>query len=63
MTDESEIYFEITVVGASAKVVALDAATGIEVVAIAPAKTPVADLKRLALGKLKAAIAREAETP
>jgi molybdopterin-binding protein len=63
MADESEIYFEITIVGTSAKVVALDAATGVEVVAIAPAKTSVADLKRLALGKLRVAIAREAETP
>jgi hypothetical protein len=33
------------------------------VVAIAPAKTPVADLKRLALGKLKVAIARDARIP
>lgn len=63
MAGESEVYFEITIVGTSAKVVALDATTGVEVVASAPAKTPVADLKRLALGKLKLAIAREAETP
>jgi hypothetical protein len=61
MPDKSEVYFEITIVGTSAKVVALDAATGVEVVAIAPAKTLVADLKRLALGKLKLAIAREAD--
>lgn len=63
MADKSEVYFEITIVGTSAKVVALDAATGVEVVAIAPAKTPEADLKQLALGKLKRAIAREAENP
>jgi hypothetical protein len=43
--------------------VALDAATGIEVAAIGPAKASVADLKQLALGKLKLAIAREAENP
>lgn len=63
MAGESEVYFEITVIGTSAKVVALDATTGVEVVAIAPAKTPVADLKRLALGKLKVAIARDARIP
>lgn len=63
MADKSEVYFEITIIGTSAKVVALDAATGIEVVAIAPAKTSEADLKQLALGKLKRAIAREAENP
>jgi hypothetical protein len=63
MADKSEIYFEITIIGTSAKVVALDAATGIEVAAIGPAKASVADLKRLALGKLKLAIARETENP
>jgi hypothetical protein len=63
MADKSEVYFEITIIGTSAKVVALDAATGVEVTAIGPAKASLADLKRLALGKLKLAIAREAETP
>ena len=59
MAGESEVYFEIIVIGASAKVVAVDATTGIEVTAIAPANTSRADLQRLALGKLKARIARE----
>jgi hypothetical protein len=63
MANESEVYFEITIIGTSAKVVALDAATGIEVAAIGPANASLADLKRLALGKLKARIAREAEIP
>lgn len=63
MANESVVYFEIMIVGTSAKVVAMDATTGVEVVAIGPAKASVADLKRLALGKLKLAIAREAETP
>ena len=63
VADKSEVYFERTVVGTSAKVVALDAATGVEVTAIGPAKASLADLKRLALGKLKLAIAREAEIP
>lgn len=56
---QSEVYFEITVIGGSAKVCAVDAATMIEVAVIAPAGTSLADLKRLALGKLKARIARE----
>ena len=60
---DNEVYFEITVIGTSAKVVALDAATGIEVAAIGPANASMADLKALALGKLKARIAREAENP
>ncbi len=63
MADKSEVYFEITIVGTSAKVVAIDATTGVEVTAIGPAKASLADLKRLALGKLKLAIAREGEIP
>ncbi|RDV01358.1 DUF6898 family protein [Undibacter mobilis] len=59
MADESEVYFEITVIGASAKVAAVDAATAIEVAVVGPASGSLADLKRLALGKLKARIARE----
>lgn len=61
MTDKSEVYFEITIVGTTAKVVAIDAATAIEVTAIGPAKASQADLKQLALGKLKLAIARESK--
>ena len=61
MAERSEVYFEVTVIGTSAKVVAIDAATGIEVTAIGPAKASLADLKRLALGKLKLAIARDAK--
>jgi hypothetical protein len=63
MAGKSEVYFEITIIGATAKVVAIDAATAIEVTVIGPAKASQADLKQLALGKLKLAIAREAETP
>jgi hypothetical protein len=39
--------------GASVRGVAIDAETGTEVVAIAPANTAQADLRRLLLGKLK----------
>ncbi|MBS0535586.1 MAG: serine hydroxymethyltransferase [Proteobacteria bacterium] len=63
MADKSqvkgEVYFEITVVGGSARVAAVDAAIMIEVAVVGPARASVADLKRLALGKLKVRIARE----
>lgn len=61
MADESEsvVYFERIEIGASAKLVAVDAATGIEVTVIGPANTPQAALQKLALAKLKARIARE----
>lgn len=59
MADESEVYFEITVVGGSAKVAAVDAATTLEVAVVGPASASLADLKKLALAKLKARIARE----
>lgn len=55
----SEVYFEITVIGRSAKISAVDAATAIEVAVVAPARTSMADMKKLALAKLKARIARE----
>ncbi|MBI1201768.1 MAG: serine hydroxymethyltransferase [Rhodopseudomonas sp.] len=55
---KGEVYFEITIVGGSAKVVAVDARTGIEVTAIGPARASRADLHRLALAKLKARLAR-----
>jgi len=53
-----EIYFEFTPVGAVVKVVAIDAATGIEVSVMGPARASEADLKRLALQKLKARLTR-----
>lgn len=59
MAGESEVYFEITIIGGSARVAAVDAATLIEVAVVGPASASTADLKRLALGKLKARIGRE----
>jgi hypothetical protein len=57
--DESrEVYFEFTTIGASAKVVAIDATTGTEVTVIGPANAAQSDLKRLALGKLKLKLAK-----
>jgi hypothetical protein len=61
MAGESTVYFEIIVIGDSARVAAVDAATGIEVTVIGPAKAPHAVLKKVALDKLKARMAREPE--
>ena len=65
MADKSEsvVYFELMVIGGSAKMVAVDANTGVEVTVIGPANAAQADLKRLALAKLKARIAREQARP
>jgi hypothetical protein len=52
--DLDGVYFEFTLIGASVKVAAIDAATGIEVSVVAPAHAAQADLRRLALQKLKA---------
>jgi hypothetical protein len=61
--EPGEIYFEFVAIGTSVKVVAIDAATGTEVSAIGPVGAAQADLQRLALGKLKARLAREARKP
>ncbi|MEA2875220.1 MAG: hypothetical protein QOF14_416 [Hyphomicrobiales bacterium] len=55
-----EVFFEFTVIGAVVKVVAIDAATGTEVSVIGPVSAAQADLAQLAVGKLKARLAREA---
>ncbi|WP_181705412.1 DUF6898 family protein [Chthonobacter rhizosphaerae] len=48
------ILFEISVVGAYAKVAAIDEATGVEVSIVGPASAPRLDLQRLAERKLLA---------
>jgi hypothetical protein len=48
------VYFEFTPIGTSVKVAAIDAATGLEVSVIGPARASQADLQQLALQKLKA---------
>jgi len=58
-----EVFFEFTVIGAVVKVVAIDAATGTEVSVIGPVSAAQADLQQLAVGKLKARLAREASNP
>jgi hypothetical protein len=59
----ADVYFEFTAIGGSVKVVAIDAATGTEVSVVGPAGAAQSDLQRLALGKLKARLAREAGKP
>ncbi len=58
-----EVFFEFTVIGAVVKVVAIDAETGTEVSVIGPVNAAQADLEQLAVGKLKARLAREAPKP
>jgi hypothetical protein len=60
--EPGEVYFEFTAIGAVVKVVAIDAATGTEVTVMGPAHAAQSDLERLALGKLKARLAREAKS-
>ena len=54
-----DVYFEFTVIGSSVKVIAIDSATGTEVSTIGPASASEADLRKVALAKLKARLARE----
>ena len=55
-----EVYFELTRIGASVKVAAIDAATGTEVSVMGPASAAPSDLQRLALAKLRARLAKGA---
>jgi hypothetical protein len=52
-TDDREVYFEFIAIGHQVKVTAVDAATGVEVSAVGPARAAIADLERLALAKLR----------
>lgn len=58
-----EVLFEITVLGSTAKVAAIDSATAIEVCVLGPAHAAEGELKRLAIAKLHARIAREGAGP
>jgi Domain of unknown function (DUF6898) len=57
--DQGEILFEFTAIGRSVKVVAIHAASGIEVSVMGPASAARSDLERLALQKLLARLGRE----
>jgi len=54
-----DIYFEITFIGATAKVAAIDGESGIEVSVFGPAHAAESELKRLAVAKLRARLARQ----
>ncbi len=49
-----DVLFEFTAIGATVKVAAIDAATGVEVTVVGPARAARGDLQRLALAKLAA---------
>jgi hypothetical protein len=59
--ESRDVYFEITLVGAVAKVAAIDAASGLEVSVFGPAHVAETELTRLALAKLRARLARETD--
>jgi hypothetical protein len=58
-----EVYFEITLIGAHAKVAAIDGASGVEVMVLGPAHAAETALKRLAAAKLRVRLARLASGP
>jgi hypothetical protein len=57
--EEREVYFEFITVGNAVKVTAIDSLTGIEIATMGPANAAQADLKQLALQKLRARLKRE----
>ena len=56
---EREVYFEFIAIGNAVKVTAIDSLTGIEVSAMGPVSASQADLRQLALQKLKRRLKRE----
>jgi hypothetical protein len=54
--EERDVIFEITRIGDAQRVAAIDVATGIEVVLQAPANAALADVRALALRKLRRAL-------
>ena len=58
-SDLGEVFLEFYSIGASLKVSAIHAATGIEVSAVGPAHAARHDLQRLALGKLRQRLKRD----
>jgi hypothetical protein len=57
--EEREVYFEFIAIGNAVKVTAIDSLTGTEVSAMGPTSASQADLKQLALQKLRARLKRE----
>ena len=60
---DREVIFEITRVGDVQRIAAVDVATGVEVVVQAPASASLADVRTLALKKLKRALCEENPPP
>lgn len=60
---DREVIVEITTAAGVARVTAVDAETGIEVVSIGPPKAAASDLERLAMAKLARALKRAASGP
>ena len=58
MNDGRDIIFEITQIGEAQRVVAVDVASGVEVVIQAPASAARADVQALAMRKLERALER-----
>ena len=56
---DREVYFEFIAIGNAVKVTAIDSLTGIEVSAMGPVSASQADLRQLALQKLKRRLKRE----
>jgi hypothetical protein len=61
--EPADVYYEITVVGAIAKVAAIDGATGVEVCVVGPAHAAERELKRLAFAKLRGRLALGVSIP
>jgi hypothetical protein len=57
--EEREVHFEFITVGNAVKVTAIDSLTGIEISTMGPANAAQADLRQLALQKLRARLKRE----
>lgn len=55
--EPGEVLFEFRYAGPQVRVAAIDAATGVEVIAIAPASASEAQMKTLALAKLRRRLA------
>jgi uncharacterized protein DUF6898 len=61
--DLGEVLFEFTAIGRNVKVVAIHAASGVEVSVIGPASAARSDLERLALQKLRGRLGARAPKP
>jgi hypothetical protein len=55
----NEVYFEFTQIGVQMRIAAIDAATGTEVVVIAPVSATQIQMQNLALAKLRRRLGQE----